>query len=45
MRRKNIAVYVWTVNEEKEMKRLLKLSVDGIITDRPDVIIIGLNQT
>jgi glycerophosphoryl diester phosphodiesterase len=32
----NIRVFVWTVNEEDEMKRLLDLGVDGILTDYPD---------
>jgi glycerophosphoryl diester phosphodiesterase len=30
-----VEMFVWTVNEIKEMERLLKLGVDGIITDYP----------
>jgi glycerophosphoryl diester phosphodiesterase len=31
-------LHVWTVNEEEDMRRLLALGVDGIMTDRPDVL-------
>ena len=34
--RKGLVVHVWTINEEAEMLRLLRLGVDGIITDYPD---------
>lgn len=33
---KNLALHVWTVNAEADMRRLLAWGVDGIITDRPD---------
>jgi glycerophosphoryl diester phosphodiesterase len=31
-------LHVWTVNEAGDMRRLLDLGVDGIMTDRPDVL-------
>ena len=36
---KNVKVHVWTVNEEGDMRRLLELGVDGIITDYPDRLV------
>ena len=36
---KNIKLIPWTVNEISDMKNLLELGVDGIITDYPDRLI------
>ncbi len=36
--RRNIAVHVWTVDEAADMRRLLEWGVDGIQSDRIDVL-------
>ncbi len=36
--RRGMPVFVWTVDEEAAMRRLLAAGVDGIMTDRPDVL-------
>lgn len=35
---RGIPVHVWTVDEEPAMRALLALGVDGLVTDRPDVL-------
>lgn len=35
---RNVAVHVWTVDQETDMVRLLEWGVDGLVTDRPDVL-------
>jgi glycerophosphoryl diester phosphodiesterase len=37
-RRVGLAVRAWTVNEPDEIRSLMALAVDGIVTDRPDVV-------
>ena len=34
----NRQVWVWTVNDSIEMRRMLDLGAHGIITDRPDIL-------
>jgi glycerophosphoryl diester phosphodiesterase len=40
----NVAIHVWTVDEEADMRRLLDWGVDGIISDRPDRLARVLHQ-
>lgn len=39
-----IRIIPWTVNEEKDMIRMVELKVDGIITDYPQVLVALLDQ-
>ncbi|MBV8159526.1 MAG: glycerophosphodiester phosphodiesterase [Acidimicrobiia bacterium] len=36
--RRRLPVHVWTIDERRQMERLLDLGVDGIMTDRPVVL-------
>lgn len=34
--RRNLKVHVWTISDGERMRELIRIGVDGIITDRPD---------
>jgi glycerophosphoryl diester phosphodiesterase len=36
---RGIAVHPWTINDQAEMQRFLEMGADGIITDRPDLML------
>ena len=35
----NLEIHAWTINETAVMERLLATGIDGIITDRPDLML------
>lgn len=37
LRERSISLLTWTVNEEADMRRMIALGVDGLITDRPEL--------
>lgn len=42
--RLGVQVHVWTINTRPDMERLLDWGVDGIMTDRPDLLAAVLHQ-
>lgn len=38
LHRHNMAVHYWTINDPNQMRTLIELGADGIITDYPDVL-------
>jgi len=41
---KGLQVQVWTVNSKEEMKRFIEMGVDGIFTDRPELLMKTLKK-
>jgi len=41
---RNLQVHVWTVNDPDDMLRLTEMGVDGIMTDRPDILLEQLGR-
>jgi glycerophosphoryl diester phosphodiesterase len=42
---RNLRVHAWTVNDEGDMRRLVELGVDGVMTDYPDRLIKVLGRS
>jgi glycerophosphoryl diester phosphodiesterase len=38
-------VVVWTPNEPEDLQKMIDLGVDGITTDRPDILLNLLKRT
>jgi glycerophosphoryl diester phosphodiesterase len=41
---RGLQVHVWTINDPTQMRELLDLGVDGIVTDRIDLMLELLNS-
>jgi len=40
----DISIQVWTINDEKEIRKFLKWEIDGIFTDKPRMMLETLNS-
>ncbi len=45
MHARGVAVQVWTINDPAELRRLIDMGVDGIFTDRPDLLKVELARS
>ena len=43
--RAGLAVHIWTIDDADEMRKLIAMGVDGIMTDRPSVLAAILTET
>jgi glycerophosphoryl diester phosphodiesterase len=41
---RNMEVHVWTINDAEDMRRLMSMGVDGIVTDYPDRLLTILGR-
>ena len=39
-----VRVVVWTVNDPAQIAKMIELGVDGIISDRPDLVLAELKK-
>lgn len=37
--KRNVEVHIWTINEKEDMERFIEMGLDGIMTDRTDVLL------
>jgi hypothetical protein len=44
-RRLNLKLEIWTVNDASDMRRLMAMGVDGIMTDFPDRLLALLRRS
>ncbi|MCU9613430.1 glycerophosphodiester phosphodiesterase [Caldibacillus lycopersici] len=42
--KRNMAVYYWTINDADQMRELIEMGVDGIMTDHPELLIQVLKE-
>ena len=38
MHKRGVGLHVWTVNTESDMRRMIDMGIDGILTDRPSLL-------